>query len=167
MELFLYIWQLLVEGFNFFLPIFIFNVGIYLLIDYFGKKNDIPLDNGNGLLGSSRSIITIPFAIIIGLIVGVMQERIIESLYLCVGASFGTIVNSFVKRRLNIKSGDDFIPFDQVDFILGASLMYASKFYLSFELFASGIIIGCALHLSVNKIWRPGRGLLYRKIKIS
>ena len=151
MELFLYIWQLLIEGFNFFLPVFIFNVGIYLLIDYFGKKNDIPLDNGSGLIGNSRSIITIPFAIIIGLIVGIMQERIIESLYLCVGASFGTIVNSFVKRKLNIKPGGNFFPFDQIDFILGASLMYISRFALSLDVFFSGIFIGFILHLVVNK----------------
>lgn len=35
------------------------------------------------------------------------------------GALFGDIVESFFKRRFSIERGKDWIPFDQVDFILG------------------------------------------------
>jgi CDP-2,3-bis-(O-geranylgeranyl)-sn-glycerol synthase len=37
----------------------------------------------------------------------------------CFGALFGDIVESFFKRRIGKKRGEDWIPFDQLDFILG------------------------------------------------
>ena len=41
---------------------------------------------------------------------------------LCFGALFGDVVESFFKRRRGIDRGKDWIPFDQIDFILGALL---------------------------------------------
>jgi CDP-2,3-bis-(O-geranylgeranyl)-sn-glycerol synthase len=38
---------------------------------------------------------------------------------ICFGALFGDMVKSFFKRRRSIERGKDWIPFDQVDFILG------------------------------------------------
>ena len=38
---------------------------------------------------------------------------------ICFGALFGDIVESFFKRRRGILRGKDWIPFDQIDFILG------------------------------------------------
>jgi len=39
---------------------------------------------------------------------------------ICFGALFGDIIESFFKRRFGKKRGEDWIPFDQIDFILGA-----------------------------------------------
>jgi len=39
---------------------------------------------------------------------------------ICFGALTGDIVESFLKRRIGKKRGEDWIPFDQVDFIIGA-----------------------------------------------
>ena len=41
---------------------------------------------------------------------------------LCFGALMGDIAESFFKRRIGKGRGEDWIPFDQVDFILGALL---------------------------------------------
>jgi len=38
---------------------------------------------------------------------------------ICFGALFGDVVESFFKRRRGIGRGKDWIPFDQIDFILG------------------------------------------------
>jgi len=38
---------------------------------------------------------------------------------ICVGALLGDIIESFFKRRIGKKRGEDWIPFDQLDFILG------------------------------------------------
>lgn len=38
---------------------------------------------------------------------------------ICFGALLGDIIESFFKRRRGIKRGEDWIPFDQIDFILG------------------------------------------------
>ena len=39
---------------------------------------------------------------------------------ICFGALMGDIIESFAKRRIGKKRGEDWIPFDQLDFILGA-----------------------------------------------
>ena len=41
-------------------------------------------------------------------------------LSLCFGALLGDIVESFFKRRAGKERGEDWIPFDQLDFLLGA-----------------------------------------------
>jgi len=41
---------------------------------------------------------------------------------ICFGALFGDIFESFFKRRFGIKRGENWIPFDQLDFILGVLL---------------------------------------------
>jgi len=38
---------------------------------------------------------------------------------ICFGALIGDIIKSFFKRRIGKKRGQDWIPFDQIDFILG------------------------------------------------
>jgi len=38
---------------------------------------------------------------------------------ICFGALLGDIVESFFKRRIGKKRGEDWIPFDQIDFLLG------------------------------------------------
>jgi len=38
---------------------------------------------------------------------------------ICFGALAGDVIESFFKRRVGIKRGEDWIPFDQLDFIFG------------------------------------------------
>jgi len=38
---------------------------------------------------------------------------------ICFGALLGDIIESFFKRRIGKDRGDDWVPFDQIDFILG------------------------------------------------
>ena len=42
---------------------------------------------------------------------------------ICFGALFGDITESFLKRRRGKKRGEDWIPFDQLDFIIGALVL--------------------------------------------
>ncbi|MFO8077790.1 MAG: CDP-2,3-bis-(O-geranylgeranyl)-sn-glycerol synthase [Thermoplasmatota archaeon] len=55
---------------------------------------------------------------------------------LCFGALLGDIIESFFKRRAGKKRGQDWIPFDQIDFILGvllfSYLMSTSLYLLGF-----------------------------------
>lgn len=45
------------------------------------------------------------------------------------GALFGDLIKSFIKRRLHIKEGSPFLPFDQLDFVVGG-LLFCSLVYL-------------------------------------
>jgi CDP-2,3-bis-(O-geranylgeranyl)-sn-glycerol synthase len=52
---------------------------------------------------------------------------------ICFGALFGDITKSFFKRRVGKNRGEDWIPFDQIDFIAGAlglSFIFASLMQL-------------------------------------
>lgn len=74
------------------------------------------------------------------------------------GALFGDSIKSLIKRRLNIKSGDKFFPWDQLDMLLGAGILIAIIkpislhmwiFYIGFTLVAHPLIniIGYKLKL--------------------
>lgn len=55
---------------------------------------------------------------------------------LCFGALLGDIIESFFKRRVGKDRGQDWIPFDQIDFLLGAFLFNA---LMSFFLQITGL----------------------------
>jgi CDP-2,3-bis-(O-geranylgeranyl)-sn-glycerol synthase len=53
---------------------------------------------------------------------------------LCFGALLGDIIESFFKRRIGKNRGEDWIPFDQIDFILGVlffSFIISSLLHIS------------------------------------
>ncbi len=51
-------------------------------------------------------------------------------LLLGAGAIIGDLVKSFLKRQLNIKPGQTWVPFDELDFIIGA-LVFLSPYYFA------------------------------------
>ena len=55
---------------------------------------------------------------------------------LCFGALFGDLVESFFKRRIGKDRGQDWIPFDQLDFLIGALV---SSFLMSELLYLLGL----------------------------
>jgi len=59
---------------------------------------------------------------------------------ICMGALFGDIFESFFKRRIGKERGEDWIPFDQLDFVVGA-------LFLSF---VTSLVIQCSGMLSYN-----------------
>jgi CDP-2,3-bis-(O-geranylgeranyl)-sn-glycerol synthase len=87
---------------------------------------------------------------------------------ICFGALLGDIIKSFFKRRAGIKRGEDWIPFDQIDFVLGVllfsflmagllqilGLTSDNWFFISFTLWhvLTLLIITPFLHLFTNYI---------------
>jgi len=68
------------------------------------------------------------------------------------GAIFGDLVKSFFKRRLSIKPGKRWIPFDQLDFVIGA-LAFASFYYIApLTVWIILIIVTIPLHMAANHI---------------
>ncbi len=87
--------------------------------------------DGRPLLGKGKTIRGVCVAIFSAVCVAIVQSFVnytfnplIFGLLMGSGAMLGDIVKSFFKRRLNIKSGNPFPPFDQLDFILGAFALY-------------------------------------------
>ena len=78
----------------------------------------IGMTAGFGLSVVSKYAVIINFPITINDFMGYpMMIPIIFSL--CFGALIGDIIESFFKRRIGKDRGDNWIPFDQLDFILG------------------------------------------------
>jgi CDP-2,3-bis-(O-geranylgeranyl)-sn-glycerol synthase len=68
------------------------------------------------------------------------------------GALFGDLVESFFKRRLGIGPGQRFVPWDQIDLVIGAYIFALPMIYLviSWQLFLCSIIMTFCLHVMTN-----------------
>ncbi len=86
--------------------------------------------DGKRLLGKNKSIEGFIAGATGGLLVGCVYASVTHNIAWItygavsgVGAMIGDSLNSFVKRRLGIRSGDPFIPMDQLSFILVAYIL--------------------------------------------
>lgn len=68
------------------------------------------------------------------------------------GSLFGDIVKSFFKRRFKISSGTMWVPFDQVDWVLGALVFSSFIFSLGWKFWLVSILIGGVLHPIINML---------------
>lgn len=69
-----------------------------------------------------------------------------------VGAMVGDSAKSFVKRRLGIRPGGPWIPWDQVDFALGALALVWGRAALSWADLATILLLTVAGHIFVNHL---------------
>ncbi|MBU1146150.1 CDP-2,3-bis-(O-geranylgeranyl)-sn-glycerol synthase [Patescibacteria group bacterium] len=68
------------------------------------------------------------------------------------GALFGDLIKSFFKRRIGIAPGKPWIPFDQLDFVLGALIFVSLIFLPPWRGILVIIIVTPILHLLANQI---------------
>jgi CDP-2,3-bis-(O-geranylgeranyl)-sn-glycerol synthase len=68
------------------------------------------------------------------------------------GSLFGDLVKSFFKRRIGIKPGERFIPFDQTDFVIGALVFIIPVLDLTLAIFLTSLMQSFVLHIIVNHI---------------
>lgn len=125
--------------------------------------------NKNRLLGDNKTIRGLLVGIIFGSIVGFIQYALsgqswTSSLSLIdyssapnvitfaaaisVGALVGDMAKSFIKRRLGKLSGESWMPFDQIDFAIGALIVAALYTPITYSHIAAAIIfIGLGSYL--------------------
>lgn len=72
--------------------------------------------------------------------------------FLGLGAIGGDAIESFFKRQFNKKPGDNWFPFDQIDFIIGAMLISTIFFRLTLTEYLAVLIVAIILHPTVNFI---------------
>ena len=154
-------YELVIQAFWLILPAYIANASALLLggglpIDFGKKWND-----GNRILGNGKTWRGLFIGTFIGMTSGFGFSIISKFAFnidfpikindftgfplmipilfsLCFGALMGDIIESFFKRRIGKKRGENWIPFDQLDFILGV-------------LFFSFIMSGCLQFLNLTK----------------
>ena len=133
---------------------------------------NMKFDDGKPLLGRNKTYRGLLVAILMGILLSFIQKLLYNinffktisitnydhwlmlGFLLGLGAISGDSLKSFFKRRLDIKPGKKFIPFDQTDFVLGAYLFTFPFFHdiISWQLILSSIIISFFLHIIVNHI---------------
>jgi len=69
------------------------------------------------------------------------------------GVVFGDLFFAFIKRRLNLKEGAPFLPFDQTNYVLGCAFsLYLFKFPIKFEIWLFLFFVTFFLHIIVNRL---------------
>lgn len=141
----------MVEAAVFFLPATLVPPTLYFLWIWFGQESVLPLDLKKSIaagrvIGDGKGLWGLPAAVVVGLLCAAFQSRGEEAVIMAVGADFGCVANSFIKRRLGHRRGVDFKPWDHLDFFLGGSLFYHLQFGLSWPLFATGLCLCGTAH---------------------
>ncbi|MDP2750040.1 MAG: CDP-archaeol synthase [Nanoarchaeota archaeon] len=140
------------------------------------KFLDIPLDankhfRGKPILGRNKTWRGLIFAVIAAGFVALFQFfiypaipdfgliyysdfRIVLVIALLSGFGdiFGDAIESFFKRQLNIQPGKAWIPFDQIDFVVGAVALMLIVFNPGWEALIIILVISPILHLIINFI---------------
>jgi CDP-2,3-bis-(O-geranylgeranyl)-sn-glycerol synthase len=120
-----------------------------------------PVDFGTGLLGSHKTWRGFIAGVSAALIVGTVMSHVYWpfgfsgikwGLAAGFGALLGDSVKSFFKRRLNISPGKPWIPFDQIDYSIGAIALGSFVFFTGWLNALIIIIVSSAGHIIVNHI---------------
>ncbi|OGY37245.1 MAG: hypothetical protein A3E36_00970 [Candidatus Andersenbacteria bacterium RIFCSPHIGHO2_12_FULL_45_11b] len=122
-----------------------------------------PLDfgvrvRGGRLFGSHKTLRGVVVALFAGALTGMLQAIIIHQEILAgafVGAVFGfgaiagDAIKSFFKRRLRVAPGARWFPFDQIDFVIGATITGMFFVHISLPIFIIAVIgIGIASYVA-------------------
>jgi len=68
------------------------------------------------------------------------------------GALLGDLIKSFFKRQLGIPPGKPWVPFDQLDFIMGAILLSSLFFSIPVKYIISAFIMAPFFHITINRV---------------
>lgn len=171
--------RLILESIFFMLPCYIANSTAVVAKVVPGLKNfDQPIDFGKSwnekrILGNGKTFRGFIFGTFCAIIVGLAQYLIAKemnfeklevfqepdvtevltlSALLGFGALFGDALKSFVKRRVGIKRGKPWPPFDQLDFIVGALTFSTFVYFPGWKIALLVTVITPLLHLISNII---------------
>ena len=163
-----------------FLPMAIANMGPVLAHNIHAlRRYDYPLDfhktfRGKRIFGDHKTIRGIIAGTIVGMLVALIQYIVVSKLGLfesytysvdysrptvvfmgaCIGfgAMAGDAIKSFFKRQMDIAPGKSWVPFDQLDFAVGALIASAPFFHLPLHYYVVGVAITLLLHPTINVI---------------
>jgi len=166
--------ELIIKTIYFMLPAYFANMAPVLVKDYF-KFLAIPLDfnkkiNNKPILGAHKTLRGLIFGIIAGIIIAFIQSLLYKynfftnislidySNWLLIGflMSFGALVGdsvkSFFKRIIDIKPGKKWIPFDQLDYTIGALVFVFFVYIPPASMVGTALILSFILHIIANHL---------------
>ena len=168
--------MLIAQCFYLMLPAYMANMAPVFMKDlHLFKSLDKPLDMGmkykrKAILGNHKTIRGLIFGILFALITAFVQKDlltyplftelsvidysnwILVGFLLGFGALFGDSLKSFVKRRVGVGPGKPFIPWDQIDYSIGALVFLLPIAILSWEYYVVTVVLSLVLHGVANHI---------------
>ena len=98
-----------------------------------------------------NSYFQLPFFETLGINFNLINPLLISFL-LSIGIVFGDVFFAFIKRRLQLRPGAAFIPFDQTNYVIGAFLFIQPILGLSFYFWSILFILTFFIHVLFNRI---------------
>lgn len=169
--------SLLLKSLWFFLPIGIANMAPVLVKNWFPFLNK-PIDagrklGGQAIFGSHKTWRGLIAAVIFGEIIFLLQRYLVlrfpagfepltftdygslsmwSGVFMGGGAILGDLIKSFFKRRFGKASGSRWIPFDQIDYIIGGLAGASFITVVPGTVWLTLLLAGFALHILTNHI---------------
>jgi CDP-2,3-bis-(O-geranylgeranyl)-sn-glycerol synthase len=103
------------------------------------------------LLFWTNNYFKLPFFGIIGINSSILLGLQLGAL-LALGIVFGDLFFAFIKRRLKLKPGTAFIPFDQTNYVIGAFIFTQPIAGLSFSFWATLFVLTFFIHILFNRV---------------
>jgi len=144
------VWGVLFGTLSYYLPAYIASLCIVLF--WFSRGKRISFKVSQRWLGSNRSYEAAVVAVICGAITGAVVSSLGLGAAVGLGAWVGSCAGSFVKRRLGMRSGSRLLILDQLDFVLGATLLGALVVLPTLAEFVVIIIVTPFLHILGNLV---------------
>ena len=139
--------NIIIATFAYYLPAYFVNSG---LLFFYSSIEGVSFPISVRWFGPRRGFDGLFFAIFCGGSVGLLVSNPYLGVFLGVGSWLGALCGSFIKRRLKIKPGGPAPVLDQLDFIMGATLLGLLVEAPKVEYF---LIIVCAtlfIHRAIN-----------------
>ncbi len=108
--------------------------------------------DGKRILGDGKTVEGFLMGVTVGSFVGFLLGDVFFGFLSGLGAMTGDALGSFVKRRLGLKRGEFFYPWDQIDFLIGAYLFLAPFYHINIYHALIILALTPVVHLLANVI---------------
>tara|TARA_Y100000310_G_scaffold255534_2_gene263045 strand:- start:5865 stop:6404 length:540 start_codon:yes stop_codon:yes gene_type:complete len=166
--------SLILQCFYFILPVYFANMAPVIVKKLFNNLA-FPLDfnkkiGNKPIFGKHKTFRGLVFGILFAVIIAYLQFLLYDNnilvdiaiidysnwlligLLMGFGAMLGDLAESFVKRRINYESGKPFVPFDQLDFVVGGLIFVYPLVVLSLDKIVIILILSFVLDIIVNHL---------------
>lgn len=136
------------------------NLALYLASHLGPEALGPPLDGGRSwggrrLVGDGRRLLGLSTALLAACSVASLLGDVWTGVMAAIGVDLGTVVHSFIKRRRGLSRGELHLPWDHLDYIVGALVAYSWHQPLGFITFLICTALGGAVHWCASCLLRP------------